>query len=323
MFGGGISGTRMREIIANDDFNSFAKYIPLKKIKNKKEAWSIMTKKIKENFVDRDNFVKETILRESIRKIISKIDNKTNNKEDTLRKVIQNIIAESEADRVPHASTAINFLEDLLKSILPGIEQDYKSLTTKKEQRDAFRSQLVSSVNTAIETANLNVQAAKGDAADGEDVQTFIDIEEDIEVNVVEDEDDKFIDIDPKKETEEEEEEETVKQDVTANETGSKLAAQSFDSIEKQILESYNTLSDEEDRKTFQDYLVTNLKLYFDKWEKELGEVIEPTTTEYEDEKDKEEAEEETAEEAGDEDLLDTEDTEDAEDDEEEIEFDI
>ena len=54
-------------------------------------------------------------------------------------------------------------------------------------------------------------------------------------------------------------------------------------------------MSDEEDRKTFQDYLVTNLKLYFDKWEKELGEVIEPTTEEYEDEKDESESEEDSA----------------------------
>ena len=70
------------------------------------------------------------------------------------------------------------------------------------------------------------------------------------------------------------------------------MAAQSFDAIEKQTLETYNTLSDEEDQKTFNDYLITNLKLYFDKWEKELSDVVEPTTDEYETEKEEGESEE-------------------------------
>ena len=128
--------------------------------------------------------------------------------------------------------------------------------------------------------------------------EEFIDIEEEIEIDVTDD--DKFIDIDAN-DSEENEEDIKVQADETANETGSKLASQSFDSIEKQTLESYNTLSDEEDRKTFQDYLVTNLKLYFDKWERELGEVVEPTTEEYEDEKDEVESEENAAEAAAEE----------------------
>ena len=316
MFGGGISGTEMREIIANNDFKSFAKYIPLRNLKDKKKAWSIMTKKIKEHYIDRNTFMKETILREAIRKIIAKVDKKAKKKEEVLRGVIQKLILESEADRIPHASTAINFLEDLLKSILPAIEQDYKSLTTKKAQRDAFRSQLVSSVNSAIETANLNNQAAEFQQfSDSEHHEEFIDIEEEIEIYVTDD--DKFIDIDAN-DSEESDEGSQREADVTANETGSKLASQSFDSIEKQTLEAYNTLSDEEDRKTFQDYLITNLKLYFDKWERELGEVIEPTTDEYEEEKVKSDEEEIDAEASEEEDLGTEE-----EGDEEELDFDL
>ena len=235
-----------------------------------------------------------------------KIDKKTKVDESVLRGVIKKLIFEGEADRVPHASTAINFLEDLLKSILPGVEQDYKSLTTKKEQRDAFRSQLVSSVNSTLETANLNNQAVKNQTGEV-DTEEFIEIDEEIEIDIVDD--DKFIDIAPEEKSDEEDDDTESKEDTTANETGSKLAAQSFDSIEKQTLEAYNTLSDEEDQKTFQDYLITNLKLYFDKWEKELGEVIEPTTDEYEDEK------------IDDEEGVPTEDFE--EEDEEELDFDI
>ena len=46
------------------------------------------------------------------------------------------------------------------------------------------------------------------------------------------------------------------------------------------------------DAETFKDYLITNLKLYFDKWEKELSDVVEPTTDEYETEKEEGESEE-------------------------------
>ena len=62
-------------------------------------------------------------------------------------------------------------------------------------------------------------------------------------------------------------------------------------------------MSDPEDKKTFKDYLITNLKLYFDKWEKELGDVIEPTTDEYETEKEEGTDEEADEEIGGEEDL--------------------
>jgi hypothetical protein len=155
-------------------------------------------------------------------------------------------------------------------------------------------------MDTLINTANVNMAAAS------EQGQEFIEIEEEIDVEVKEDE--KFIDIEDNNEEESEEKEQEAK------DTGAKLAAQTFDSVEKQTLDSYSTLSDPEDQKTFQDYLITNLKLYFDKWEKELSDVIEPTTDEYEQEKDEEESDEaeaetaeenEEAEEEGDEDELD------------------
>ncbi len=300
MFGGGISGTQMREIIANDDYNSFAKYVPLKNKKDKQKAWKIMTKNINENIYDREQFLNEMKLRKVIRNIISLQEKKSSESENILRNYIQKVLTESEADKTPHASTAINFLEDLLKKILPTIEQDYKSLTSKQEQRDSFRAQFVSSMDTLINTANVNMAAAS------EQGQEFIEIEEEIDVEVKEDE--KFIDIEDNNEEESEEKEQEAK------DTGAKLAAQTFDSVEKQTLDSYSTLSDPEDQKTFQDYLITNLKLYFDKWEKELSDVIEPTTDEYEQEKDEEESEEveaaeaeatEETEEEGDEDELD------------------
>jgi predicted RNA binding protein with dsRBD fold (UPF0201 family) len=257
-----------------------------------------------DHFIDREEFLRELQLREAIRKIIFSSNKKQQmlqeKQEKILRKAIRNLISEAETETTPHASTAINFLEDLLKKILPTIEKDYKSLTTKKEQRDSFRAQLVSSVESDLSTADLNADAA-GDAASEGGSDEFIDIEEEIEIDITDD--DKFIDIEGDSGNEEDVEElEDPLADAVAD-TGSKLAAQSFDSIEKQISETYSTLNDEEDQQTFKDYLVTNLKLYFDKWEKELSDVIEPTTDEYEAEKEEDESEEASAEVAGEEEL--------------------
>jgi hypothetical protein len=237
-----------------------------------------------------------------VRKIITISEQKQKkpvSEENKLRGLINKLITEAETDVAPHASTAINFLEDLLKKILPGIETDYKSLTTKTEQRESFRAQMTTSVNTALETAQLNTAGAEANAeGDSEEAEGFIDIEEEIEITVTDD--DKFIDIDSPGADETDSEEKSVEE---GDATGRKLAAQSFDAIEKQTLETFATLSDPEDQKTFKDYMITNLKLYFDKWEKELGDVIEPTTDEYETEKE-EGADEETGEELGGEESL-------------------
>ena len=253
-------------------------------------------------FISREKFLQELQLREVVRKIITISEQKQKSlvsPENTLRGLVNKLITEAETDVAPHASTAINFLEDLLKKILPGIETDYKSLTTKTEQRESFRAQMTTSVNTALETAQLNTAGAEANAeADSEEAEGFIDIEEEIEIAVTDD--DKFIDIDSPGSDETDSEEKSVEE---GDATGRKLAAQSFDAIEKQTLETFATLSDPEDQKTFKDYMITNLKLYFDKWEKELSDVIEPTTDEYETEKEEGSDEEADEEFGGEEDL--------------------
>ena len=242
--------------------------------------------------IDRKKFLEELQLRESIRKIALKSSKKKsllNEQEQILRKAIRNLLLEADADRTPFPSTAINFLEDLLKRILPTIERDYKSLTTSPEQRESFRSQFVYAVENSLNTIAVNMVPQQ----DGEE-KKFIDIDEDVEIEIEDDDiegtddEEKFIDIDR-----EEKEAETEKSEKMTLDTGSKLAAQTFDSVEKQIAETFETLSDKQDQETFEDYLVTNLKLYFDKYEKELSDVIEPTTAEYEAEKNEEEAESE------------------------------
>ena len=76
-----------------------------------------------------------------------------------------------------------------------------------------------------------------------------------------------------------------------ADPTGRGFALRAFQKIQKQILDSYSLLGKDEDREVFYDYLITNLKLYFDKFEDELQKTLqEPTTPEYEEEKRKKEA---------------------------------
>ena len=60
------------------------------------------------------------------------------------------------------------------------------------------------------------------------------------------------------------------------------MAYQSFKKIESSVIDSYELLSDPEDQELFYDYLIANLKLYFDKFEGELsGDVEEPTNQAY------------------------------------------
>ena len=74
------------------------------------------------------------------------------------------------------------------------------------------------------------------------------------------------------------------------NETGRNFASVTFKAVEKQIVDAYDMLADEEDKDVFYDYLITNMLLYFDKFEDELeSDLPDVTTDEYEEEQSEEE----------------------------------
>ena len=182
-------------------------------------------------------------------------------------------------------STGINVLEDLLKKIIPQIEDDYKLLTTSEEQRESYRAHIIDAVVKTLTPVELNNDAGGEDAPEG-------DLDEDIDVEISDDddEDDMFIDINPE-EPEEEEEEEEDPRDAFGIEgkdtTGRNMAYTTFKKIESQIIDAYDMLSNPEDQELFFDYLIANLKLYFDKFENEIQpSVEEPTNKEYDDAKD-------------------------------------
>ena len=60
------------------------------------------------------------------------------------------------------------------------------------------------------------------------------------------------------------------------------MAYTTFKKIESQIIDAYDMLSNPEDQEIFFDYLIANLKLYFDKFEGEIQpNVEEPTKQAY------------------------------------------
>jgi hypothetical protein len=66
------------------------------------------------------------------------------------------------------------------------------------------------------------------------------------------------------------------------DETGRNMAYTSFRKVSQYMLDAYDSLANPKDKEIFLDYLVTNLKLYFDKFESELASTVEePTTPEY------------------------------------------
>ena len=68
-----------------------------------------------------------------------------------------------------------------------------------------------------------------------------------------------------------------------ADTTGRNKAERVYPVIEKSIVDYYGELDNPEDQEMFYDYLIANLKLYFDKWDGEMSkEIEEPTNDEYE-----------------------------------------
>ena len=242
----------------------------------------------KPDYGDEDEDEKK--LRSIVREICRRAIKRTSRVDESLelRNIIRRLIVEAkkEVESAPHSSTAINLLEELLKQILPGIETDYKTLTTSQEQRDSFRANLLDAVSKLLAAEDVNAEA-------GSEIEMEVPLEE-IDIKIDDEEEaspeDMFIDIDDDGGIPEEEEETFGIEGQ--EETGRNMAAKTYDKIEKNIIDSYAILSDDKDRKTFRDYLITNLKMYFDKYEAELStEVVEPTTDEYEKEKSEEETE--------------------------------
>ena len=260
------------------------------------------------DMITRENIVTERLLREYIRnKIKSKLNedqNKVLREEKVLRQVIRKLIREGDISDVhPHRSTGINTLEDVLKKAIPTLRMDFKRLTTDKKQRDSFRAHIIRAVADAIKPMEANDQYLQGGGGTPsslldeplgnlEEESTEVDDEmlaaleeQDIEVDITGDE--LAIDDEEKKIPVEDDDQPSPEEDFGTgledmDETGRNMAFTSFKKVSQYILDAYDSLANPKDKEIFTEYLITNLKLYFDKFEDELQNTVEePTSQSY------------------------------------------
>lgn len=271
--------------------------------------------------ISRDEFLEELKLRQGVRSILKQLkekqvnlsESKTNN-DLLLRQKIRKMYLTEKTDFAPHGNTGINVLTDLLERILPVVERDYKSLTTSNEQRESYRAHFVKAVQNTIGSLRVVEEPADKSAlakAEKEEEPTG---KSAAELEEAESEFDKFIDISAPRSstaTDADGDGSLDMDSATADLTGRNFAAKTFDKIEQNIADSFSILANPKDEDMFTDYLLTNLKLYFDKYEDELkGVVAEPSTAEYEDEVSTQDAEDTSDELGGEEPLGDEEDEE-------------
>ena len=271
----------------------------------------------KENEPMREEIMAEELIRKYIRKKINSIISEQKKlqviEEQRLRTAIRQILKEGDiSDMHPHRSTGINVLEDVLKKMITTLRTDYKRMTTSKTQRDSFRAHMISAVKKALAPSLVNDTYLQGTDAlmaeptpefggpnpdeevYGKETETSPDVTEPEEENLddvlgaleeadiqidVEDEEKKI----PVEADDEPDEVSEFSGDLSdLDETGRNMAFTTFKKVSQYILDAYDMLANVEDKKIFVDYLITNMKLYFDKFEDEIQkDVSEPSTQQY------------------------------------------
>jgi|3_EtaG_2_1085321.scaffolds.fasta_scaffold29447_3 hypothetical protein len=240
--------------------------------------------------IDREDFIKEldheAMLREYVRKAINIVvernkdrKRKAINERTQLRSIVKKLIQEVKVQNpedAPHESTGINYLRSLLKKVLPIIEDDFKMLTTSKEQRLSYRAHIVSAVQDALAPPKVTDKAGELEEALFEQGDIGIAIQDT-------DGQPGFIDIeDEEPKSQEDTEKETFSLEGQ-DETGRDAAYDTFKRIESNFVTTWGKLYTDEDKELFYDFLITNLKMHFDRFENDLQQdVSEPTTPEYE-----------------------------------------
>lgn len=241
--------------------------------------------------IDRNELLKELkeakeeqrlrkVVRSLLENYLAEKQDKVMLEENRLRGIIRSLIKEATADvpdEQPQRSTGINVLEDTLKVIIPIVEDAYKGLTTSKEQRDSFRAHILNAVENSLTPIDVTATAEGSQEENEEELEEEITLDVDVE-------EDRFIPVrDQDKPAEEEPEEQESFQDLSGmNVTGRNFASTTFNKIENQIQDAYESLADAEDRKLYKEYMLTNLKLYFDRFEEELQPTVpEPESPDY------------------------------------------
>jgi len=235
--------------------------------------------------INRAKLIAEELIRTHVRKRIAKHAQAKQIAEAKIRNTVRRLLETATGTEDASKSTGINVLASLLEKIVPILEDDYKMLTTSDQQRESFRNHIIQAVKNSLKPIE-----SKDSAEDDVSENTVFEVDssllaEKLKIDLDGDEEEsvegEFIDINAS-----EEEEDTFGSELDGqNETGRNFAAASFKKVENQIVDAYDMLADDEDKEVFYDYLLTNLLLYFDKFEDELQpESADTTTPEYEEE---------------------------------------
>lgn len=222
------------------------------------------------------------------------------NEERSMRKTIRSLLREKQ-DTIQHNSTGINALDKLLSTIVPILEAGYKGLKTEENQRKSFKAHILRGIQNLLSTASVYFTADKKMQGAGQPTPMQLPAaqppapaptgalkEQDQENQgaATPEANPQFIDVNKDKKQEKPNPLNAFQTVEGEDLTGRNFALETFKKIQKQILETYSLLANEKDREIFYDYLLTNTKLYFDKFETELQATpAEPTTPEYEAEK--------------------------------------
>ena len=176
--------------------------------------------------------------------------------------------------------------------MIPTLRKDYKNLTTDDSQRKSFRSHILKAMSDIVAPAMNNAKYAAGGAllsepaalgADDQDdekksdekLEDELEALEEVDVEIVKDptknpEEDKKLNIEPDEEPDELEEFGIEGMD----ETGRNMAYTTFRKVSQYILDTFDMLANPKDKEVFIDYLLTNSKLYFNKFEAELQNTV-------------------------------------------------
>ena len=89
-------------------------------------------------------FLKEQRVRSFVQQLIS----------ETMEEKSKTVIFEGKDSAKPHPSTAINFLRDAFRKLVPNLEKDYKLLTTNPEQRESFKNHYLAAMIRMFDQAD-------------------------------------------------------------------------------------------------------------------------------------------------------------------------
>ena len=111
--------------------------------------------------IDREQLIAEELIREHVRKRIALKLDQQRLAEDRIRKVVRQLIEAETGTEEASRSTGINVLADLLQNIIPTVEDDYKMLTSSKEQRESFKNHIVHAIENSLRPIEANTQGEK------------------------------------------------------------------------------------------------------------------------------------------------------------------